>query len=574
MSNPNLILKLIGSVLEETLPGEEYLTLAELRSVTHEDSIKTIDTNTALISPGLFKKIKASHTNPFVNSTGASYHEDWAYTPDFWLYLSPAPGLKKAETLVVSWTSGNQTTLLPDQGLVKTFDLIPRFAGDETLWHDLAKPLYNVIINKPVSNYDFPSHTESYVKILPEYLEIYLKLRKKSAVQIFTIKTDLPLDSTTAELLNGKDHYKGETGHFEIRLRRSFNQDKRIHIEINGYRLLLPPQKDEDAIPKEIGHYWQGIGGLVDSWRARHEMPGEFAYVSDEVLDRYEQDDDYEVHPESGSVSYLNQWSISHCERIGRNGIKVEIKKLYEGTPYGEIDYWNKFSIDPSAIRPGENIEEKSRRLIRRFFLFGRILAKLINRACNFDYTAAHIITLDEDSIDHRGWAEFLDYEQISRHIPARGFSKDQFLTRCKSLYQLLGENLQEARIRKAITCLEFPDSAINGFRSLKLLEMLIRYFSIARNSGLDITKDNLEIVKRTLEKNDNFPLADLSALVNIRNLGSHKGGDIKTKLQTPLKALGIAPNAISNNYAYVCDAVYDRLADMFTELNEWLVDL
>ncbi len=104
----------------------------------------------------------------------------------------------------------------------------------------------------------------------------------------------------------------------------------------------------------------EGIENLVTEWRARHEMPFEYIYVSDEVLSKYESDDDYEVYPKSGSVSYGNQWSVTYCERIGRNAIKIEIKKLYEGNSYEVIDYWNKFSIHPSEVIEGENIAEKA----------------------------------------------------------------------------------------------------------------------------------------------------------------------------------------------------------------------
>lgn len=575
MNKYDLIIKIVKDNLDPLNLNDEHLTIAELKSIAWKGSVKTVDINTALISPKLFKKIKPSHTNPFVNTIGASYQEDWVYTPGFWLYLSKSAGLKNAEPLVISWASDNFTTLFPDQGLLKTFDLIPKQAGEQTLWHDLSRPVYDVVMNKPISQYDFPNHTEAYVKIRPEYLKDYVLLRKKSAVQVFTIKTDLPIDETLTQLLNGKDHFVGESGPYEIRLRKLFHKGGTVHLEINGFRLLYDPESAKtDTAPLVTGHSWKGIDGLVDGWRARHEMPGEVVYVSDDVLAKYESEDDYEVHPEFGSVSYLGQWSISHCERVGRNGIKIELKKLYQGTPYEVIDYWNKFSIDPSEIKPGENIDEKSRRLIRKYFLFGQVIAKLINRACNFDFTAVQIISLDEQDIDYTGWTEFPDYHRVSCHVPFRGFSRDQFMLRCKSLYQLLGENLQEARIRKAITTLGFPELELTSFRGLKLLELLLKYFSVARDSGLDIAKDRAEIVERTLELKDYFPLAELSALVTIRNLGSHKGGDIKTKLQSPLKALGIEPNGISGSYAYACDEVYDRLINLFSNLNLWLVNL
>src|ERR1700754_4386561 len=134
MNKNDLIRKIVNDNLDPLDLNEEHLTIAELKSITWKGSVKTVDSNTALISPKLFNKIKPSHTNPYVNTTGASYQEDWAYTPGFWLYLSKSAGLKNAEPLVVSWTSDNFTTLFPDQGLLKTFDLISKTAGEQTLW--------------------------------------------------------------------------------------------------------------------------------------------------------------------------------------------------------------------------------------------------------------------------------------------------------------------------------------------------------------------------------------------------------------------------------------------------------
>ncbi|MFD0792024.1 hypothetical protein ACFQZX_00265 [Mucilaginibacter litoreus] len=575
MDTDNLILELVEKHIGSLDLHEEYVTVAELKSVKVNGISKSVDINTALISPRLFKKIKPPHVNPFVNTTGASYQEDWAYSPSFWLYLSASPGLKKAETLVVSWESANKTTLLPDQGFLKTFDLIPKFAGDQTLWHDLSRPIYDVVVNQPVSGYSFPERTEAYVKIRSEYFRDYLLMRKKSAVRILTIKTTVIIDDGVAALLNGNEYFVGESGQYEVRIRKPFDKDGSAYLEINGFQLLFDPTLKSDTNETgPVGHTWKGIEGIVDGWRARHEMFGKFIYVSDDVLGRFESDDDYEVYPDSGAVSYLGQWSITHCERVGRNAIRIEVKKLYESAPGEEIDYWNKFSIDPKEVKAGENISEKAKSLIRKYFLFGRILANLINRSNSYNYKASDIISLDEEQINYAGWTEFPDYKLVSNHVPARGFSRDHFLTRCKYLYQLLGENLKESKIRQVINDLGFPETELVGFKGLKLLELLIKYYQVAHESGLDIKNAQAEIVERVVERKDYFPLKDLNILAAIRNLGSHKGGDIKTKIQPLLNALGIEAGSISNNYGAATDLLYDRLTQLFADLNSWLGEI
>lgn len=148
------------------------------------------------------------------------------------------------------------------------------------------------------------------------------------------------------------------------------------------------------------------------------------------------------------------------------------------------IDYWNKFSINFSVVGSGENIVQKAERLVRKYFLFGRIIARLINKACNFDFSATDVISLNQERIEDTGWAEFPEYKLISRHVPSKSFPKEQFILRCKNLYELLGENFQEKNLRKAINHLGFPQEETVSFKSTKLMELLIKYFKVAAYSG------------------------------------------------------------------------------------------
>lgn len=113
----------------------------------------------------MIRKIKSSHINPVVNNSSAYYDKDYRYKPSFWLYLSKSSGLKKAEPLVVSWCSGNHTTLMIDQGFLSAFKLSPRLLKDEILWDDLKEPEYDVVRNKLLSQYKYPTHSKTYVRI-------------------------------------------------------------------------------------------------------------------------------------------------------------------------------------------------------------------------------------------------------------------------------------------------------------------------------------------------------------------------------------------------------------------------
>lgn len=566
--------KIIAKFIKDLyISSDDYITVAELSTIVTDGLTKTIDANTALISDTLIKKIKSSHINPFVNNSSAYYDKDYEYKPSFWLYLSKSSGLNKAEPLVVSWCSGNHTTLMIDQGFLSAFKLSPRLLKNEILWDDLKEPEYDVVKNKLLSEYKYPTHSKTYVKIKKEYLEAYLAFRKKTAVQIFTIKRDIPIDEEISFLLQENEYYIEEFKQFEIRISRFDHKKNIARLEINGFKVLLENSDDNDKEETVVGHYWKGIDGLVTEWRARHEMPFEYVYVSDKVLGVYETDEDYEVYPLSGSVYYRNQWAVTHCERVGKNAIKIEIKKLYEGNRYTIIDYWNQFSIHLSEIVEGENIALKSERLVKKFFLFGRLLADLSDHLFEFSYSSKDLIGLDEECIKYTGWSEFPEFNAIAQHVDLKSFSKEQFISRCKKLYILFGENLKEKPLRRIVDMMGVPVSETEKFKSIKLLELIIAYLKIAEESGLHPVHNKETLVERVLENKNLNALLELSAVNSIRQLDAHKANDSKARLHRALTDLGVQPNAISNNYADAIWQVYDSIDEMFVNLNMFLLN-
>ena len=570
MDKNQIIYKLVGNLLDIQTEGE-HITVAELKTIDKNGFKETIDINTALVSPSLISKIKSSHVNPYVNLSGAYYREDYEYKPSFSLYLSKSSGLKKAEPLVVSWCSGNHTTFMIDQGFLSAFKLSPRLLKDEILWDDLKEPAYDVVKIKPLSEYEFSIYSNAYVKIKKDYLETYLAFRKKVAVQVFTIKRDIAIDEEISILLKNRKYFIEEFKQFEIRISRFDHKEDIAHLEINGFKILLENSENNDEEEKIAGHYWKGIDGLVTDWRARHEMPFEYIYVSDKVLALYETDENYEVHPLSGSVSYRNQWAVTHCNRVGKNAIKIDVKKLYEGNRYTVIDYWNKFSIHSSEIVEGENIAEKAERITKKFFLFGQIFTDLFNHLFDLNYSSKDLIGLDEKSIEYTGWSEFPEFKAISQHIDLKSFSKEQFISRCKKLYILLGENLKEKPLRRIVDILGFPVSETEKLRSIKLLELIITFLKIAEESGLHPINNKETLVERVLENKNFNALLELSNVNSIRQLDAHKINDSKTRFHKALVELGIQPGAISNNYADAIWKVYDRIDEMFKDLNLFL---
>src|SRR5262245_33252573 len=57
----------------------------------------------------------------------------------------------------------------------------------------------------------------------------------------------------------------------------------------------------------------------------------------------------FRLTPKTGSVSFGTQWSVDYCDRVGRNLIQLEIKKLYEGAPAHVTRHWNDFAVEPPS---------------------------------------------------------------------------------------------------------------------------------------------------------------------------------------------------------------------------------
>lgn len=211
--------------------------------------------------------------------------------------------------------------------------------------------------------------------------------------------------------------------------------------------------------------------------------------------------------------------------------------------------------------------------MTRKFFLFGRVFTDLFNRLFELNYSTKDIIGLDEERIEYTGWSEFSEFKAIAQHVDLKSFSKEQFISRCKKLYILLGENLQEKPLRRIVNMLEFPISITKEFRSIKLLKLIIAYLKIADESGLHPLNNKETLVERVLENKNFNVLIGLSAVNNIRQLDAHKTNDSKTKLHKALVDLRIQPSAISDNYMYAIWQVYGSIDEMFVDLNMFLLN-
>ena len=104
----------------------------------------------------------------------------------------------------------------------------------------------------------------------------------------------------------------------------------------------------------------------------------------------------------------------------------------------------------------------------------GEAVATIASQLTLTPLSARDIVGLDRGELEYHGWWTADHVEPITRHIPLE-LTVDDFLARCSDLYQLVGEGLSEASLRRLLTALGMPAQDLTDFRSLRLLAHLIQ---------------------------------------------------------------------------------------------------
>ncbi|RIH65107.1 hypothetical protein D1164_11005 [Mariniphaga sediminis] len=545
----------------------EYIYVSELNTHELQSGINsTRDYQTLLINPELIEHIKPDEINQTSDSSvRPAYDENYEYEGESTVFVTRVEGLDKVKPLVISWESANNITFQIDPYFLLTYGLTPRLTETNINWDDLSKPQMDVVQSIPKSVYDFPIYSKSYVKIRKDYLQDYLMLKKKTLIQVYCETRILPLNTELEGLLGQNRFFEKTTKFSHFRINKI--SENEIFTEVTGFRQI----KLGNNIPfskwdrKEKAHYWSGYKDKITRLNAKH---WDYVYVSDEVLGKYEQDENYSVCPETGGVSYKNQWSVTRCNRIGRNHIEIELFKLYEGTPNEVISYWNKYQVDKSKIdETKENIAERSKKLVFSYLRFGELLATILNDNFGLKLSSQDLIKINRKDLNYYAWYNNASIKPITHHL-AHTLSKDAFLVRQKKLHLFLVENLVEKELRNILKNIirvdldNFKKSPSEQFRSIKLLNLILNYIRISNETGLDLKNDSGEINSRLVNDYEEMELMKLLEALNIlRQLDSHQeGSNSVQKLIKAFKSLGIDSNEITGNYLTACEKIYDKL--------------
>ncbi len=567
---PKCLSHLNDPYLSET---DETVVVAELSSNQERGYQGVRELNTALVPIDRLDEILTSTAEMGwrVDSWGPRpiVEEGQVYSTDFWIQGIGGRD-DRLEPVVVGWNSHNKTVVMPSNGLLMTYGLSPRVQKDpdRIIWDDLSEPTYNVISVKPLSHYTVPNtYSGCEVKIDRRYLEDFSSLKGCAVVAVYYEDRWSASDDELEEILQDKEGvslvYPGRTISIS---RNNYKKDTPIFCRIWGRRLILIPSSRPVSDEQVADIQWPGYPGGMPPERAFASGINDFVYVKDQVLDLFEGKQEYDINPLVGSVSYDGRWALSYCHRIGRDFIAYELRKLYEGCPDSIVRHVHRFSVEKEQaeaqrdVTGSANIGSRAEALIEAFIRMGEAIVSLSDRL-GFAFQEDDVVSLSRQEIEYRGWWTIETLKPLS-HRAAADSTKDQFLERCKCVYQLF-EGIKEKPLRRLIDKVGLNSKETKDYRSLKLLASTLQLCQISHETGLDIAEQGDAIAERWDKELLIEELRPLFSLVDLRNTAGHKtSADTAKKVQAALEVFEIQEQEMVAGWGRAIDQVYDRMVD------------
>lgn len=574
---------LLAHIPKEDPWGAQDVVVAEIKSFDEKPHAGARRTFAALVPMEKLDAVKGAlaqlHNEVSTSGVNPTYRSDVPFEPRFWIGSTSSLD-DRYEPLILAWESNNITVLQPDPAFLMTYGLTPRPGKDGAVhWDDPQIPRHNIVTVSAPSRWESPLGTHAYVTISRDFLQDYLTLRQMALVQVFFEQRWGDADAEAKERLGKEESVVFEYPNTHFQLGFNVGSEGTIYAQAWGGRVIaLPKDTPISADPLDgEGLNWPGIARPVTNQVAR-TLSMEFVYVHDAVLGEYEDKLGYEINPEIGSVDYGTQWGVGFCRRLGRNLIRLEVRKLYGSVPPSVTRLWNRYAAEPvaesayPAIFNEPNIATRAKAVTYAVVKLGEALSQ-VAEAVRLRVPPEDFVSLRRKALDYHGWWTFDRPRAISHHVPLT-LGRDGFLDRCMSLDKLITEGLSESNLRDTLTAMGVPDKETNKLRALKLLDALIRVAQIARSTGLDIATDGAMLWDRLAADGTKpeQPIAHLFALYDVRILKAHKAGDTDKSLKEELKRFGVTPGEEVAGYGKILDHIYDILAEEIQAVAQRLV--
>ena len=487
----------------------------------------------------------------------------------FWIQSPAGP---RYESLIAVWDNSKHTVLQAHVELLDAYRLVPRYLANGTVcWDDLSRPVYDVVRVEPVSTYTLDGYSTARVTVLCDYLEDFLNQRACAAVAVYFDERYSTDDPGVADIIKKHGwHIKQPGRQFWF---KNIDSDFANQIsQVSCTELLLHSKRSPISEPAEEDLFWPDRTTPVHGKGKGTFAPMELAYIRDEVLSEYEQQPGYDTSPEGGWVSYGNQWAVSFVHRMGRNHLAIELRKLYEGSPFNVIKHYHAYAV-PADIaiadrkqHANRNIGVRAKELVYAFMAVSQTLA-LIAEELGLVFTPGDIGQLDREVIDYRGWWTNPELKPLGR-VASERMSLSELLNRSKTIFNLL-QRWQKAPLLQIAVSMGIRKSDVSSFGSVKLVATICQLAQIAKDSGLDFVTDRQLIVANWGTKTELAVLTPIFKLNGIRIMEAHSlSGGLSPELVEAFTALGIDPQQHIGGWGLALDSIFDKTIDSLKALH------
>ena len=479
------------------------------------------------------------------------------------------------EPLVSSWTKHNKTVYIPDSKLLANYYLISRNSEQKIYWDDPSIPRYNIVEVMPTSDFTTENgSTLSKVEIEREYLEDYAFLKKCAIVEFYFeerwICDDEPAINT---ILSGESGKRISQVNRRIKLMKTTFKNYKYNIQIWGRQVILIPKSSPISDPKPILLKWPGLKNELSEEDLRKSIM-DYVYVLDHYLIEYENKEEFTLYPESGSINYQGWWGLSFCQREGRDYVRCELRKLYEGVPAYITREINKYAVQKEIAEENiskfgnKNIASRARKVIYEYLDLFLTLSKLF-KSVELFYDDEELCSLSKEKIDYCGWFNFMELRKLG-NVAKLESTEEEFLNRCRDINSFF-ESIKEKPLRAFLKKINIPEDKTKSFKTNKLLELIIKILKVSIETGLNITSNSTEISKRISFSTKLEEVSFLFFLYDIRTYASHRAGtDTIKKYEESLKFFNVDKEYMkSNGWGIAIDNVMDKIIESQEKLIE-----
>jgi hypothetical protein len=544
-TDEEVVIAEVSSTLVEGYPGHRLLfTLL----------VPFADLHAVLTTPGgIGTEVECWGPHPCVPPEGG-------YQPHFWI---EGHG-RKYDTLINAWLNHNKFVILPDNGLLMCYGLVPRIlAGGSIAWDDPRKPVYDVVRVTPLSHYTVDEYTTARITVRREYLEDYLSLAGCAAVITYFEERYSTDDPVVTRALGGQRAITADLPGRKLTLMRVDGSRGDQLSQVWGTAHALTPVARPISDEQELILTWPGHQKPLTERDVRVLAVIDHAFIRDEVLHAYEDRPEFEINPESGSISYGSWWGVSWCHRTGRNHIRLELRKLYEGTPSYVIKHFNRFAVSEADAEKDRqtsgsaNIGTRARDVITAYLHLTMMLTDLAERL-GLGLPQEEIGGFETERVKYVGWWTIPELRRLGDvALPTMG--RSEFLARCKTLFSLFAR-LQRTPLRQMLTALGMSKGDLADFGSIKLLATISQLATIAAEEGYELIGEAEAVLSRWNGGLKVQVMAPLFALNALRNRDAHPGAALTAREIQALGELGVDPHMQQHGWGESLDKVYDAI--------------